>query len=196
MTTYAQAARELLRSTLLDAARGQLDERPWQQVTMAQVAAAAGVSRQTLYNEFGSREALAQALVLREEDRFLAAVEAAVASTGHDDVAAALAAAFDVFLIAAREDPLVSAVLSVSGNEELLALLLTQGGPVLERAVDRLVAVVTSGWPGVSPHAAAVLAEILVRLAISLAAQPAGPAGLDAATVAEVLRPYAERLLG
>src|SRR5688572_1846340 len=73
---YATAARELLRTTLLDAARELLRDRPWNEVTMAQVAQAAGVSRQTLYNEFGSREEFAQAFVLREGDRFLAAVEA------------------------------------------------------------------------------------------------------------------------
>ena len=43
---------------------------------MADVARAAGVSRQTLYNEFGAAAELAQAFVLREADLFLDAVQA------------------------------------------------------------------------------------------------------------------------
>lgn len=50
---YAVAARELLRDTLLDAARDLLGERDWSEVTMADIATAAGVSRQTLYSELG-----------------------------------------------------------------------------------------------------------------------------------------------
>lgn len=45
---------------------------------MAEAASAAGVSRQTLYNEFGTRDELGQALVIRESDRFLDAVEEAI----------------------------------------------------------------------------------------------------------------------
>src|ERR1700683_4995997 len=55
-TPYALAARELLRNTLLDGARDELQRRPWAEITMADIAATAGVSRQTLYKEFGSRE--------------------------------------------------------------------------------------------------------------------------------------------
>ena len=70
-TPYALAARELLRNTLLDGARDELQRRPWAEITMADIAAAAGVSRQTLYKEFGSRDEFAQVLVMREADRFL-----------------------------------------------------------------------------------------------------------------------------
>ena len=65
-TPYAVAARELLRDTLIGAARDELGRKSWADVTMADVATAAGVSRQTLYNEFGSRQKLAEALVVRE----------------------------------------------------------------------------------------------------------------------------------
>ena len=75
---YAVAARELLRDTLLDAARRELEGRGWNEVTMAEIAAAAGVSRQTLYKEFGSRDEFAQVFVVREGERFLRAVEGAL----------------------------------------------------------------------------------------------------------------------
>ncbi len=45
---------------------------------MADVAPPPGVSRQTLYKEFGSRDEFAQAFVLREAERFIDAVEGAL----------------------------------------------------------------------------------------------------------------------
>src|SRR3954454_7889605 len=69
------------REALLDAAYDAAVAGDWARARMADVAAAAGVSRQTLYNEFGSKDALAQALALRETQRLLADIEAAM--TGH-----------------------------------------------------------------------------------------------------------------
>ncbi|WP_028811752.1 TetR/AcrR family transcriptional regulator [Streptomyces flavidovirens] len=72
------------REAVLDAALTALAGRPWSGVRMVDVAAAAGVSRQTLYNEFGSKDGLARALVRRETDGYLAGVERALAGgTAH-----------------------------------------------------------------------------------------------------------------
>jgi AcrR family transcriptional regulator len=193
-TPYAEAARELLRNTLLDGARDELERRGWAQITMGDIAAAAGVSRQTLYKEFGSRDEFAQAFVMREVGRFLAAVEVAVRE--HlDDPATALSAAFDVFLTAAAEDPLVRTLLSGDEAHSLLALVTTQGEPVVAGATESLSAIILSGWPAVDPAAARLLAECLVRLAISYAALPTGPTGMTAASVTTLLGPYIERVL-
>ena len=191
---YAEAARELLRKTLLDGARDELERRGWAAITMGDIAAAAGVSRQTLYKEFGSREAFAQAFVMREVARFLAAVEDAV-NEHLDDPAVALSAAFDVFLTAAAEDPLVRTLLTGEQAHSLLALVTTRGEPVVAGATERLSAIILAGWPGVDPLDARLLAECLVRLAISYAALPAGPTGMTAASVTTLLGPYIERIL-
>ncbi len=191
---YPLAARQLLRDTLLDAACGQLEGRRWADVTMADIALAAGVSRQTLYKEFGSREEFAQALVMREADRFLIAVEGAIAA--HiDDPASALAAAFDLFLDAAAENPLVRAIVHGDGAEELLALFTTHGQPLVARATERLAAVLTASWPLIERDDAHLLSECLVRLAISYAALPTGPASMTAASVAALLGPYVQQLV-
>lgn len=191
---YAVAARALLRGTLLDAARDLLGERSWAEITMADVAAAGGVSRQTLYSEFGSRAEFAQALVMREADDFLITVEEAL-NEHLDDPATALSAAFDVFLTAASEDPFVRSV--VSGDDDgLLPLVTTQGGPVVQGAADRLAAAMTAGWPQVGQREASLLADCLVRLAISHAALPSGSASATAASVAALLAPYVERVVG
>ncbi len=195
VTPYAVAARELLRTTLLDAMRELLRTRAWGEITMAEVARAAGVSRQTLYKEFGSRHDLAQAYVLREVDRFLASVEDAVNAHLHDP-STALAAAFDVFLAAAADDPLVRAVVAGAGGDELLPLVTTQGEPVLARATGQLAALLRRGWPDLAGEDASLLAECVVRMAISFAALPQGPSGLDGASVAALLAPYVERALG
>ncbi|HEY4452062.1 MAG TPA: TetR family transcriptional regulator [Solirubrobacteraceae bacterium] len=193
-TPYPVAARELLRDTLLDAASEQLHERRWSEVTMADVAIAAGVSRQTLYNEFGTREAFAQVLVMREAARFLDAVEGAVMAN-LDDPAVALEAAFDVFLTAAGENPLVRTIVGGEGAEQLLALFTTHGTPLVESAAERLGGVLLAGWPLVSRADAELLSECLVRLAISYAALPKGPASMTASSVATLLGPYIEQIL-
>jgi len=191
-TPYAVAARALLRDTLLDAARRELEQRAWSEVTMADIAGAAGVSRQTLYNEFGSRDAFAQAFVLREAERFIAAVETAL-DAHLDDPIAALTAAFGLFLTAAAEDPLIRA--AISGSGEMLPFVTTHGQPLVQGAAERLCAAILARWPQASSHDAALLAECLVRLGISHVALPVGPAGMTAASIAELLGPYIEHAL-
>ncbi|UQI47994.1 TetR/AcrR family transcriptional regulator [Streptomyces sp. HU2014] len=103
------AARELL----LDAAFAALGSRPWSGVRMVDVAAAAGVSRQTLYNEFGSKDGLARALVRRETEAFLAGVVRALAGPGPGADAGARCAAGAVWILrTARVNPLVRAALT------------------------------------------------------------------------------------
>ncbi|MEV4437974.1 TetR/AcrR family transcriptional regulator [Streptomyces sp. NPDC049577] len=114
------AARELL----LDAAFTALGARPWHGVRMVDVAAAAGVSRQTLYNEFGSKDGLARALVRREADAFLAGVRRCLADTtaqGGADAGDCCAAAAIWTLRAARANPLVRAALTGCRGERLPA---------------------------------------------------------------------------
>ncbi|HNA45235.1 MAG TPA: TetR family transcriptional regulator, partial [Solirubrobacterales bacterium] len=72
---YREATRELLRETVFRAARGKLEVRPWSEITMADIAVEAGVSRQTLYNEFGSRNEFGLTYALHEARKFLDGVE-------------------------------------------------------------------------------------------------------------------------
>lgn len=192
---YAIAARELLRESLLDAVAELLEERPWDEITMGDVARTAGVSRQTLYKAFGSRADFAQAYVLREVDRFLAAVEHVVGEN-LGDPATALSSAFDLFLRAAAADPFVKAILADDGSEGLLPLVTTHGRPTIERAVEGLARIIGSGWPQAPAEDANLLAEVLVRMAISHAGLPTSPTGMTAVSLARVLGPFIERVLG
>ena len=71
---YAEASRVLLRDSILDGMRELLLVRDWSSITLTDVARAAGISRQTIYNEFGSRQGLAEGYALRLADRLVDAV--------------------------------------------------------------------------------------------------------------------------
>jgi AcrR family transcriptional regulator len=191
---YPVAARELLRTGLLDAACDQLHKRRWANVTMGDVALAAGVSRQTLYKQFGSREEFARVLVIRETDRLLSAVGEAV-NAHREDLLSALVGAFDVLVQAPADNAIVRAVVHGQGAEELLALL-TAGRdrwPV-ELMTEHLTQLVLAGWPRLDQRAARGLSECLVRLAVGYAVLPSGGFSVGHTPVV-VLGPYVERLI-
>jgi AcrR family transcriptional regulator len=194
-TPYPQAARELLRQTLFGAARDQLTERPWSDITMSDIAAAAGVSRQTLYKEFGNRNEFGLAFVINEGERFLDDVEAAVRQ--HlDDPRAAVGAALEHFLRTAGEDPLIRILLSDDGTGGMLPFVTTQGMPVVQWATARLAAVIEEGWPQAPAADVRLLSESLVRLAISYVTAPGESPDATAASVADLLGPFIDRALG
>lgn len=194
-TTYAQLARDLLRDRVLEAVGELLADRPWSKVSMAAVAAHVGVSRQTLYNAFGSRHELAQAYVEREADRFLAGVDVAVRHSAAEP-REALAAALAIFLGAAGRHPLVRAITSSEGGDELLPLVTTRGGPLIEHVTDHLTALLVETWPRLARADAAQIADALVRLAISYAALPAGDPIDTARGIARLLGPSVDELVG
>jgi AcrR family transcriptional regulator len=194
-TPYPQAARELLRETVFGAARDELQNRAWSEITMSDIAAAAGVSRQTLYKEFGNREELGQAFVIHEGERFLEGVDAAVRE--HlDDPRAAVGAALGAFLISAGQDPLVRILLSDDGTGGMLPFVTTQGMPVVQWATARLTATIEEGWLEAPAKDVRLLAESLVRLAISYITAPSGSPEETAAAAVDLLGPFIDRALG
>jgi AcrR family transcriptional regulator len=194
-TPYPQAARKLLRETLFGAARDELQLRAWSEITMSDVATAAGVSRQTLYKEFGSRDEFAQAFVIHEGERFLDGVDVAV-KEHLDDPRAAVGAALQAFLRSAGEDPLVRILLSDDGTGGMLPLVTTQGMPVVQWATARLTVTIGEGWPQAPVPKVELLAESLVRLAISYITAPSDSPEKTAARAGELLGPFIDRALG
>jgi AcrR family transcriptional regulator len=193
-TPYPEAARALLRQTLFGAARDQLEQRAWSEITMSDIAAAAGVSRQTLYKEFGNRNEFGLAFVIHEGERFLDDVEAAVRE--HlDDPRAAVDAALELFLRTAGEDPLIRILLSDDGAGGMLPFVTTQGMPVVQWATWRLATTIEQGWPQAAAADVRLLAESLVRLAISYITAPSESPETTAASVADLLGPFIDRAL-
>jgi AcrR family transcriptional regulator len=194
-TPYPQAARELLRETLFGAARDELERRAWSEITMSDIAATAGVSRQTLYKEFGNRNEFGLAFVIHEGERFLGEVEVAV-KQHLDDPRAAVGAALELFLRTAGEDPLIRILLSDDGTGGMLPFVTTQGMPVVQWATTRLGAVIEEGWPQAPKADVYLLSEALVRLAISYITNPTESPDNTAASVADLLGPFIDRALG
>jgi AcrR family transcriptional regulator len=194
-TPYPEAARKLLRQTLFDAARHHLEERPWSEVTMGDIATTAGVSRQTLYKEFGNKSEFAVNLTIHEGERFLDAVEAAVLAHT-DDPRAAIHAALELFLRTAGEDPLIRTLLRDDGSGGMLPFVTTQGMPVVTWATARLSAVIEEGWPQAPKGDVKLLSEALVRLAISYITNPSETPDSTAVSVADLLGPFIDRALG
>lgn len=192
--SVAEVAKTLQRERILDATDDLLREQAWSEVRMVDIAGAAGVSRQTLYNEFGGRQELAQAYVLREAGVFLEEVERAVAASPSDP-RRALTDAFALFLDLVGVHPLLRSVRDPGGDDGLLAVVTTEGAPVLGFATTRLAAVMQATWPQLSADDAGLVADGVVRLAISHAALPGGPPEITAASVARLLGPFLDDLL-
>lgn len=98
------------REALLNAALSALTDQSWSAVRMVDVASAAGVSRQTLYNEFGSKDGLARALVRREADLYLHGVERLL--TEPADPVDRLVSVAEWTVAEARSRPLLRALLT------------------------------------------------------------------------------------
>jgi AcrR family transcriptional regulator len=102
------------REILLEAAHAAVVARPWSEVRMVDDSAQAGVSRQTLYNEFGSKEGLGTALLRRRVDVLLDGAALAVAGQARAGAGPGecCVTAAGHLLRTARADPLVRAALT------------------------------------------------------------------------------------
>ena len=76
--SLAERTHRLMRDEALDVAARLLVTGGWRGLRLQDVADRVGISRQTLYNEFSSKQGLAAALVLRLTEQFLDSVEAAL----------------------------------------------------------------------------------------------------------------------
>jgi AcrR family transcriptional regulator len=189
---YPTAARTLLRDTIINAVDDLARSRGWSATTMSDVAAAAGVSRQTLYNEFGSRPALVEAYITREIENLVAQATEAVHANS-DDARRALRIAFSLFLQLASAEPVVQLIVNDAEGGELHRLLTGLGQSL---ASDRIAHLIPEVWPQVGADDARLLAESLVRLAISHALLPSQEPDRTARDVERMLGPFVDELLG
>lgn len=165
------------RESLLEAAGAALAARPWPAVRMVEVAAAAGVSRQTLYNEFAGKTGLGHALVRRDAAWYLDGVDRALASPGAP--AERLAAVAEWTVRAGGERPLVRALLTGCWNGNLPVPAgrgVRPGLPAL--GPEELIRGVRErARTAFDPQEGAQRCELAVRLALSYLIAPAEPPG-------------------
>lgn len=160
-TQRARGARE----RVLDAAERRATEVGMAKLRVGQVAAAAGVSRQTVYNEFGDKFGLAEAVAVRVANRLIDAIEVELAR--HPLLPESVAAGMALALRAAAEQPLVQLTLSSKDDDDMIALLTTDAAPVIEAATTRLVAIGGRLWPTVTPEDHLLIADLATRMTIS-----------------------------
>ncbi|MGW8380085.1 TetR/AcrR family transcriptional regulator [Streptomyces sp. ODS28] len=180
------------RESLLEAAHSAVATQPWTSVRMVDVAAAAGVSRQTLYNEFGSKDGLGAALVNRLVEGFLdgAARSAVEAGRRGADPATCCAAAAAWMLRTARGEPIVRAALTGCWSTRMPLPASPQHSPSGSAAAppgepgrlaavlrDRTVSGLASGGaplpPALSPAALSPAYDAGLRVALSYVVAPA-----------------------
>ena len=180
-----------VRDTIVGAVDDLVRSRGWSATTMSDVAAAAGVSRQTVYNEFGSRPELIQAYVVREIETLIGEVEIRVRSSA-GDARRALGEAFGLFLKLASDEPLVRVIVADADGGEVIRLLTDTGRSI---AADRVGALIHEVWPQISVPDARLLADSMARLAISHALLPTEEPEETAASVVRIFGPFLDELL-
>ncbi|MEU0005745.1 TetR family transcriptional regulator [Streptomyces sp. NPDC006314] len=162
------AWRKHMRQRVLDAARDLACASGWDQVSLSAVAAAAEVSRPSVYKEFGNRAGLGRALVVRETREFLESVAQAL-YPGLPDTRASLETAVFFVLTEAHRNPLVRAVVMAAreGSDSLLPYLTARADPIFDAAQGLLRAWLTERFPGRDEDLIEMAADITVRMTIS-----------------------------
>lgn len=189
VSSYAERSRAQARAQLRDAAldvlaaaitAGDAD------VAMVIIARAVGVSRQTLYAEFGSREGLLTALADRENAVVLAQVAATL--TAHDDLVEAVAAAAETALRSAADNVLHKALLT--GDPATAGIVVGHTEPLLQRALTQLTAVITARFPMLDPVDTDLLADVVVRVVQSHLTWPTEPVETTVARIRRLVERY------
>jgi AcrR family transcriptional regulator len=163
MALAATDVRTSTRSRILDATFEAVRDFGVSRTTVEDVAQRAGLSRQTVYRYFPSKEALVLALVLREEEAFIEGTRRAFSA--EPDLRAAVARAITFTLAYAREHPLLTRLLGAD-QETFLPYLTTRGLPVVVRAREALMELVAARR-GCDPENLRALLDAAVRATLS-----------------------------
>lgn len=170
---FRETVRTMLRDRLLDAAADAFREEGWRRLTMAKIADRAGVSRQTVYNEFGTKQQMAEQLIMRELETFLAIVSDRFAA--EDEFVPAVRSAVEGALVTAQRNPLLRSVLESeqNGDGDLLPIIV-QSQWLVDRASAFLVELVAGRFPELPMPAdrLEVALESVVRLVLSHITRP------------------------
>lgn len=186
--TFTDRVRAQLRAEVLDAAAAEIAAGGWPRLRMQAVADQVGVSRRTLYNEFGSKPHLAAALVERSVDRLGETVvrtfdHAADLPTGWHDAVLAV-------LDDADRDPVLGAVLTETSSPDFLPLLTSAGRPAIDQATAGMCAAARRRWPHLPEDRTRLAAHATVRLVISHFLRPGPSYGHAAREISELVTGY------
>ncbi|WP_406601571.1 TetR/AcrR family transcriptional regulator [Lentzea miocenica] len=179
MSGTSPAAGGQRRQPIIEAAIEMTARTGWAAVTMTRLAEHVGVSRQTVYNEIGSKNALADAMLAHELGRFLTAIGDAFDRHADNLVEAIYDAVRDVLELAG-DNLLVRAIASAThgADTELVPLLTTHAETLLADVKAMLAERVEAYRPALTKDQIDVLIDIVTRTVLSHVVQPSGtPAG-------------------
>ncbi len=183
----AEAAVAPVRERLLDAAQSMIEDSGWSSVTMARIAERAGVSRQTVYNEFSNKHGLAEQLAMRELARFLAVVRERMSA--ETTLVDGIRAACEGALLMGEQSLLVRTIVTSLPEEQdadFLQILTTESGEIVEAAVMVVKQSIAELFPPtpLTDAELTVAVEVVVRLVLSAITRPSKPAREAAADIA------------
>ncbi len=165
-----------LRARILSATSSMLVSAEWDRLGIKEISTRCGVSRQTVYNLFGTRAGLAQALVAELLDELIAPLgEAPIGGRG--DAEAALAAGFESFF-------------GALGAGRLPLLALVDEEQLVRDASGRLAVAYRRHLPDADQHEVEILARAVSRVCLSYLASP--PFTNPSRELARVFAPYVE----
>jgi AcrR family transcriptional regulator len=171
-----------VRDQLLGAALAAASEHGIARLSMGDVAKRAGLSRQTLYRYFPSKDELVAEVVRLETAQLIEVVIGAASQL--DDAGDALEAGLLAALVVMRDHPLLDRLLRTE-PEALLPLITSDGGPVMTMVRSVVDGILAERTPGLDPVALRRLADLVTRLLISYAvAAPDDPPEVVAQFVA------------
>lgn len=181
------AVRRQLRDTVLDQARRMAIELGWNRVRMGRVAENVGISRQTLYAEFDSKDRLGQQIVSREADRFLHGVSEQF-ERHPTDLGRAIESAVTHVLREAETNPLVRAILDGArgGDNSLLPLLTTRFDAVRTAGTAVVARFVDAQYPTLKPGDLVATVDMIVRMTVSHMLFPVEPPEQVGARIADL----------
>ena len=186
LAASADAPEDPTTERILDAALAEFVDFGLRRTTVDDVARRAAVGRMTIYRRFGRKEALVEAVMLRELARFLAELDGAVMrGTTVDE---GLAEGFVFGIRSARQHPLFSRLLETE-PEAFLPYVTLDGGPLVAAATEFVTDSVLGADPTVEGRA---VGEALVRLAHSLVLTPLSALPFDDERAA---KEFARRLI-
>jgi AcrR family transcriptional regulator len=159
---------QLLHDSVLDAARRRSLEQDWADIRLSDIADEVGVSRQTIYNLFGTKDQLGEALFMREAATYLDGLLARL--DGAATLESAFRSALGWALAEARGNVALNRALDMARQGELdtlLPYLTVQVDVLLGPLRERLTQEAVAGWPELGADRLAVGLDAALRLVVS-----------------------------
>lgn len=166
------AFRRQVREQALELAADQLTQIRWDQIRIGQIATEIGVSRPTMYAEFGNKDGFGEALVMFEVQRFLTGIEAALDAHGETPIRA-VERAVSYTLKEGQTSPVIRAILASgingvpSGNDSLLPFVTTRSSRMMVTSNEALRAWFAEKCPHSAKRDISDAVDTLIRVVIS-----------------------------